>query len=227
MESSVVFESAIPSSPRRRSLRSAFLLPLLAAFAALASGPGATAQNLLANPDFDAPDGLNDWALNSGTWVLGADSGSCATSDAVHGTSAISGGTQYFFINSQQCIPVDPVATPVLYLAGMYKTTGNVFARLYLQYFSDSGCSSPSGFSGMVVGDASATWNRIGDAITLDPNAGSVQLFADNNVAVGGEPQFTAQWDRFYLGVEPQIFLDDFEFEGGSACHWSAVVGGS
>ena len=24
-----------------------------------------------------------------------------------------------------------------------------------------------------------------------------------------------------------KIFLDDFEFEGGSACHWSAVVGGS
>ena len=32
-------------------------------------------------------------------------------------------------MTSQDCILVDPVATPQLFLAGMYKTTAEVYAR--------------------------------------------------------------------------------------------------
>jgi hypothetical protein len=195
--------------------------------AVLAPARGARAQNLIDNPDFDAPAGLADWQGQAGTVVLGPDSGSCVTSGAANATSALSGGgSQYFFMVSSQCIPVDPVAHPAMQLAGMYKTTANVFARIYLQFFSDTGCTTPIGFSDFVVGGTSAAWKRIADSVLLDANAGSVYIWADGNPSIAGEPQFTMSWDRFYFGVEPVLFVDDFEFESGSSCHWSSVVGG-
>ncbi len=203
------------------------LVPSCLLVAVLVSAAGARAQNLLTNPDFDAPEGLADWQLQSGSLQLGADSGTCATSDAVDATSAPSGGgSQYFHMTSLQCIPVDPLATPELHLAGMYKATANVYARIYLQVFSDAGCSTPIGFSATVFGGTSVAWNRIADVVAIDANAASVVVNVDGNPANFGEPQFTMEWDRFYLGAAPEIFLDDFEFESGSACHWSAVVGG-
>lgn len=209
------------------TFRSALVPARLLLMAALVSAGAAQAQNLLTNPDFDAPGGLTGWTTQTGSFVLGADSGSCTSSGANDGTSGLSGGgDQNFWITSDQCIPVDPGANPGLLLAGMYRTTADVFARIYLQYFSDGACSAPIGFSPTVFGGTSAGWNRIAGVLTLDPGAGSVIVFADTILATSGGPQFAVQWDRFYLGVEPQIFRDDFEFESGSACHWSAVVGG-
>lgn len=211
---------------RRPLFRRALVLCAAVLLAVLAAPRPGGAQNLLANPDFDTPDGLSGWILQAGTWQSGADSGSCTTSGAIDGTSAISGSSQYFYVVPDQCIAVDPSATPELYLAAMYRTTANVFARLYLQFFSDGACATPIGWSSSVFGSTSANWNRIGDFLPLNPNAGSVSFHADNNPANVDEPQFTVQWDRFYLGVEPQLLLEDFEFEGGSACRWSSVVGG-
>ncbi len=203
------------------------ILPVLALAAGLVSATGMQAQNLLSNPDFDAPDGLVDWQIQTGTMELGADSGSCTTSGAVDATSGLSGGgSQYFLMTSSQCILVDPVTNPLMHLGAMYRTTAAVFARIYLQIFSDTSCSIPIGFSATLFGETSAGWNRLADEITIDANAASVLLFVDGNPQNAGEPQFTMQWDRFYFGVEPQLFLDDFEFESGSACRWSAVVGG-
>lgn len=221
-----MYEIRNPIRLRLPLFRRAFVLSAAVLLGALASARAGGAQNLLANPDFDTPDGLSGWSLQTGTWQLGADSGSCTTSGAIDGTSAISGSSQYFYVIPDQCIAVDPSVTPELYLAAMYRTTANVFARLYLQFFSDGACATPIGWSSSVFGSTSATWNRIGDFLPLNPNAGSVKFHADNNPATVGEPQFTAQWDRFYLGVEPQLLLEDFEFEGGSACRWSSVVGG-
>lgn len=189
-----------------------------------ASARTAPAQNLLTNPDFDSPAELDSWTTHTGNTVLGADSGSCTTSGAVDGLSGVSGSQQYFWMESEQCIVVDPVANPEMFLAGMYRTTGNVFARIYLARFSDTDCTTPIGFTSLVAGATSPEWNRIAGAVEIPGSTVAVQLMADNNVAILGAPQFTVQWDRFYVGFTPEIFVDDFEFESGSACHWSAVV---
>ncbi|MEI2811087.1 MAG: hypothetical protein V9F00_13090 [Nocardioides sp.] len=137
------------------------------------------------------------------------------------------GGDQNFWITSDQCIPVDPGATPELLLAGMYRTTADVFARIYLQYFSDGACLAPIGFSTTVFGGTSAGWNRIAGVVDTRPRRRLGHRFRRHHS--GHERRAGSSrcsGIAFYLGVEPQIFRDDFEFESGSACHWSAVVGG-
>ena len=189
------------------------------------SGP-AQAQNLLANPDFDGPGGLDLWTVQTGSMALGADSGSCTTSGAIAATSGLSGGgDQAFWITSQPCTLIDPVVTPVLHLAGMYRTTASIYSRVYLQMFSDTTCSTPIGFSSFVFGGSAPSWSRIAGAVTIDSATVSVLFFVENYPQTAGAPAFTVQWDRFYMGVLPEIFHDDFEFESGSSCRWSAVAG--
>ena len=181
------------------------------------------------NPDFDGPGGLDLWTVQTGSAVLGADSGSCTTSGAVDATSGLSfgGGDQLFWITSQQCILVDGVANPVMHLAGMYRTTANVFSRIYLQLFSDASCLAPVGFSvPLSLAELSAAWNRLAGTVAIDSATMAVRVWVETYVQTSGGPAFTVQWDRFYFGVLPEIFLDDFEFESGSACRWSAAVGG-
>jgi len=202
------------------------ILALLVILLCCPGGP-ARAQNLLTNPDFDGPGGLDSWGVQTGSMVLGADSGSCATSGAIDATSGLSGGgDQGFWITSLQCIVVDPVTTPVMQLAGMYKTTDSVYNRIYLQLFSDTSCSTPTGYSSFVFGGPAAAWNRIAGAVAIDSPTTSVRVFVETFLQTSGGPAFTVQWDRFYFGVVPEIFLDDFEFESASSCHWSNVVGG-
>jgi hypothetical protein len=190
------------------------------------SGP-AQAQNLLTNPDFDGPGGLDLWTVQTGSMVLGADSGSCTTSGAIDATSGLSGGgDQVFWITSQPCILVDPLVTPVMQLAAMYKTEATTYSRVYLQMFSDTTCSTPIGFSPFVFGGTAPAWSRIAGGVAIDSATLSVLFFAESYPQTAGAPDFTVQWDRFYMGVLPEILVDDFEFEGGSACHWSSVVNG-
>ena len=202
-------------------------LALLAVLFFCCPGGPAQAQNLLTNPDFDGPGGLDLWTVQTGSMVLGADSGSCTTSGAIDATSGLSGGgDQAFWITSQPCILIDPVVTPVMHLAGMYRTTATVYSRIYLQMFSDTTCSTPVGFSSFVFGGTAPAWSRIAGAVAIDSATVSVLFFAESYPQNAGAPAFTMQWDRFYLGVLPEIFHDDFEFESGSSCRWSSVVGG-
>lgn len=129
------------------------ILALLVILLCCPGGP-ARPQNLLTNPDFDGPGGLDFVGVQTGSMVLGADSGSCATSGAIDATSGLSGGgDQGFWITSLQCIVVDPVTTPVMQLAGMYRTTDSVYNRIYLQLFSDTSCSTPTGYSSLSSAD--------------------------------------------------------------------------
>ena len=203
-------------------------LALLAVLACCCPGGPAQAQNLLANPDFDGPGGLDLWTVQTGSMVLGADSGSCTTSGAIDATSGLTGGgDQAFWITSQQCTPIDPVVTPVIHLAGLHRSTATLFSRVYLQMFSDTTCSTPVGFSSFVFGSSASTWSRIAGAVAIDSATESVLFFAESYPQTAGAPAFTVQWDRFYMGVLPEIFHDDFEFESGSSCRWSAVAPGS
>ncbi len=207
-----------------RTAISTILALLAVLLSAVRSGP-AQAQNLLTNPDFDGPGGLDLWAVQTGSMVLGADSGSCTTSGAIDASSGLSGGgDQVFWITSLPCILVDPVATPVIQLAAMYKTTATIYSRIYLQMFSDTTCSTPVGFSSFVFGGTAPSWSRIAGGVAIDSATMSVLFFAESYPQTAGAPAFTVQWDRFYMGVLPEIFLDDFEFESGSSCRWSAVV---
>ena len=88
--------------------------PLFFLLALVAGASGA--QNLIANPDFD--NGLTGWQTSyGGAWSALADSGGCLLSSAAGGTSTLGGGGDPIMgLTSQQCIVVDPVATPTLYL---------------------------------------------------------------------------------------------------------------
>ena len=193
--------------------------------AMLASVRTAMAQNLLANPDFDAGLGLSSWQVGEGSVAAGADSGGCSLSEAMDGTSGLSGGGSQFFQVLSECIPVAAAANPVWNVGGMYKTTADVFARLTLSQYSDIACGTQTGFSETIFAESSASWNRVSGEVHVAANTLAVVLYVDANPAVVGAPQFTVQWDRFYLGLAPEVFRDGFEVESGSACHWSAISG--
>jgi len=199
------------------------VLCIFATVAPLAAAP-AGAQNLLTNGDFDSGLGLDSWNNGTGSWILGDDSGSCLLSDAAQGTSALASTDQFLSLYSTQCISVDPSATPTLQIGALYQTAASVWARLYLQFFSDAGCANHLGWSGFAFGSTSPEWTAVGGPIELDPTAVAVRVWADFNPMVAGIPQFTGALDRFYLGLLPQLLVDSFEAEGGSACHWSAVI---
>ncbi len=185
------------------------------------------AQNLISNPDFDAGLGLTSWVGTTGSWALDPDSGTCLLSDSAAGTSAIAGSDQFLGMYSQQCVPVDPVATPTLYLGGLYKTPASVWARLYLSFFSDGACTTFASWSEFAFGATSPTWRAILGPVSIPAGVGSVRVWADFNPMVAGLPQYTGSYDRIYLGAVPQLFADGFEAESGSACHWSDIVDGS
>lgn len=184
----------------------------------------AAAQNLLNNGSFDSVPGLSDWTSGPGTLALGPDSGSCLLSGAAEATSGATPSGEFFAMYSTQCVAVDPSATPTLHLGAMYRTTAPVYARLFLQSFTDAACASFEGYYTVAFGTSSATWTQIGSAVTFGPNTRSFYVTADFNPVASGSPPFTGTFDRFYLGLEPRIFVDDFEAEAGSACNWSAVV---
>ncbi|KAB2948826.1 MAG: hypothetical protein F9K18_15440 [Thermoanaerobaculia bacterium] len=197
-------------------------LPVAALLGALAFGGPAAAQNLLDNPDFDA--GSLSWQLQNGTRQLVADSGSCALSQAVEGTTALSGTLQVFGLVSETCVPVDGSAVAELQAGGMYRTGAETWSRIYLQLFSDAGCLGHLGWSSWVAGGTSAAWTRISGPIALTSDTRSVRLHIDNIPMVAGGPQFTVEWDRLYLGAAPELLVDGFETESGSACRWSTLV---
>lgn len=202
----------------------AFRTILLCAFATFVAGGATFAQNLLTNSDFDTGVGLDAWTWGPGSLALEGDSGSCLLSDAALATSAMAASNQYFAMYSTQCIPVDGVAIPTLQIGALYRTTAPVWARLFAQTFSDAACTQFLDFSGPVYGSTSAAWTAIGGAVTLDPLTLGVKFTADFNPMAADTPQFTGSFDRFYLGVLPQLLVDGFEAESGSACHWSQVV---
>ncbi len=199
-------------------------LMLLAAVVVGATAQPALAQNLLPNADFDSGLGLSDWQNAVGSAVVGPDSGSCVLSGAVDGESAASGGGSQFFHMISDCLALDGSAHPVAHLGGMYKTTANVWARLYLSQYDAADCNSAATFTSQIFGGTSAAWTRLSGPVALSANTVAVRFEADFNPAVAGIPQFLASWDRFYLGITPEIFVDDFEFESGSACHWSSIL---
>jgi hypothetical protein len=190
----------------------------------LASSHAAGAQNLLTNGNFDAGTGLADWTWGPGSLALGADAGSCLLSDSAAATSGPASSNEYFAMYSQQCITVDPTATPVLHVGALYRTTAQVWARVFLQMFTDSGCANFLGYGGGHFGATSANWNAIGGQVPIPPEVHSFHVTADFNPMVAGIPPFTGSFDRFYVGVLPQIFVDGFEAESGSACPWSNSV---
>jgi hypothetical protein len=202
---------------------------LIGVAATLGLATAAPAQNLLTtNPDFDAGLGLSDWAPATGSWASGPDSGSCALSDSAAGTSGVSGGgDQFLGINSEQCLPVDPAATPTLYLGALFSTPANVHARLYLTLYSDGACQTHAGFSPTIFATGPLGWTRLLGAVAIPGTVHSVVLASDFNPAEAEQPQYTGSYDRFYVGVAALLFADDFEAESGSACHWSAIVGGN
>ncbi|MFN7942814.1 MAG: hypothetical protein U0X73_14595 [Thermoanaerobaculia bacterium] len=201
------------------ALRAALLL-------LLGSSSLAIGQNLLTNSDFDAGLGLSSWIDHTGTWVLGSDATGCALSDAADGTSEMAASMQYLAIYSQECIDVDPVATPALYLGGLYKSAGAGYARLYLQYFAAAGCVGPTGWSDWVYGGDSPAWAPLLGAVAIPAGVAAVRVWGDFVPLTASAPQFTGAYDRLYLGATPLLFADDFEFGGGSACRWSSVAGG-
>lgn len=193
-------------------------------FAMLTAASATSAQNLLANGDFSAASGLADWTWGPGGVVHGADSGSCALSGAADASSGATPSNQFFAMYSTQCIEVDPVVTPTMHVAATYRTTAPVYARLHLQSFTDSACATFEGYYFGASGPTSAAWTAIGGTVTFGANTRSFVVAADFNPVAAGTPPFTGSFDNIYVGVAPQVFVDGFEAESGSACPWSNIV---
>ncbi|MBZ0090420.1 MAG: hypothetical protein K8H90_08595 [Thermoanaerobaculia bacterium] len=206
----------------KASMTSCFLL-----LASLTLTAPIHAQNLLANPEFDDGQGLGSWFTTAtGTWTLDADAGSCTQSNSALGTSAESGGgSQFLNMYSLDCIAVDPLATPTLYLGATYKTTAQVFARVTLQFFSQADCNGSVTFSSPVVGLTSPNWFTLLEGRPVPDTAASARVRVDFNPQAPGVPQYTAAIDRIYVGAGALIYADPFEADGGSACRWSASPG--
>ena len=83
-------------------------------------------QNLLTNPDFDDALGLGLWSTSvTGSWVLAADSRGLRAVERRGGDLGHSrGGSQYLAIFDEQCIPVDPGATPTLFVGATLPDDG-------------------------------------------------------------------------------------------------------
>ena len=187
--------------------------------AAVAGGPAA-AQNLLENPELDA--GTAGWQQQTGGLDLIADSGGCLSSQAIEATSAWTGSIEYVHFTSATCVAVDGSVVDRLEVGGMYRTEANVWARLYLQLFTDDACQQHFGWSAVVAGGTAPAWERISGPIALPAETRSVRFHVDDNPTVAGEPPFTVEWDRLYLGFVPELFVDGFETDAGSACRWSS-----
>ncbi len=196
----------------------------MALLAALATTGSVQAQNLLTNGDFDSGAGLGAWTWGPGSLALGSDSGGCLLSDAADATSTMAASSHYFAMYSTQCIPVDPLATPTLHLSALYRTSAPVSARLFLQSFTDAACADFEAYYDGDYGPMSAGWTAIGGPVSLAPTTQSFVVTADLLAMTVGQGPFTGSFDRFYVGVLPQIFVDGFETESGSACHWSSLV---
>jgi len=192
----------------------------------LAGGAAATfAQNLVANPEFDSLVSISPWVLHTGSWSVGPDATGCVLSGSASGTSATVGGGQYLAMYSE-CIPVDGATTPTLWLGELYQTGATVFARMYLDFWDDTTCGTTFlGFSGFVATAAGSGWQRLLGSVSVPAATQRVRFWIDFNPQVSGIPQYTAAVDQVYLGVEPLLFADGAEADGGSVCRWSAKLG--
>ncbi|MGE0639342.1 MAG: hypothetical protein AB7G12_06050 [Thermoanaerobaculia bacterium] len=195
-------------------------------FVAFGFASGSSAQNLLSNPAFDVGQGTDGWIVETGSVQLVADQAHCTTSQALEGTSGVSGGgNQFFFFETIGCIAIDSAVHPTIFLGGDYRTTANVYSRIYLTLFNDSGCQGGASFTPTVAGPSSPIWTRILGEVNLPNGVQGVRFSVDNIIAQIGEPQFTVEWDRLYLGFDGEIYSDSFEFESGSNCRWSSATG--
>lgn len=213
-------------SPRLSLARALGLRALtLFALTSVAVAP-ARAENLLANGEFDLPDGLSGWQVSLGALDLVADSGGCPSSDALAGSSAAGGGgIQFLTVVSSQCIAVDGAVESEIHLGAMYRTSAAVWARLDLRLHASADCSDAVTFAAPQFGSTSVGWNRIAGTVALPANTRSVRVQFGANPHSAGEPPFTVEWDRLYVGFEPEILVDGFELEGGSTCRWSSATG--
>lgn len=192
----------------------------------LAGGSAALAQNLVPNPEFDSLVDLSPWSTNStGTWSVGPDATGCLLSSSAAGTSAPSGGGSQFLNMVSDCFEVSGATTPTLWLSELYQSTAQVFARLTLQFFTDTACATPLTFSATVAAGNSATWRRLLGSVDVPPSTASARLFVDFNPQVAGVPQYTGSVDQVYVGTTALLFADGLETEGGSACRWSEKQG--
>jgi hypothetical protein len=107
-----------------------------------------------------------------------------------------------------------------LYLEVRYRAERPI--HLYLILYAGADCTTP--FIGELGPSfpASAQWSVAQRAITLTSlNVASVRysvLALDDP----GPSQFTAEFDRAYVGRVERVFSDNFE--GGSLCRWPAAV---
>lgn len=189
----------------------------------LAAGPKAEAENLLPNPSFDDGSDFTGWDVNgTGTWALGADSAGCDLSSAADGQSEPAGGGNPFLsMWGFDCLPVDPVTLPELWLGGWYKTSANVYFRLHAAFYSDPSCSSFLEYSPAVGALPTGDWNGLLGSVTVPATAASFRMIVDFNPQVAGLPPFTGSVDQLYAGPEPPLFANGFEAEFGSVCGWN------
>jgi hypothetical protein len=181
---------------------------------ALAFTPSSQAENLLlADPDFD--DGIGLWRPGATqTSTVATDADACPASFAFRGQSSGSGSPSVVRATGGDCIPSQ--AGDLLYLEARYRAEKPV--HLYLILYAGADCTTP--FFGELGPSfpASGPWSSARRAVEVTSTNVAAVRYSVLALDDPGPSQFSAEFDRAYLGRVERIFADGFE--GGSSCRW-------
>jgi hypothetical protein len=188
---------------------------------------GASAQNVIANPEFELVDGVDGWQMVFGAlWEpVVIDSDGCAESRAAFGISVVNpfpqpGAEQLFAVRAPGCLPVAPNQT--FYLDFVYNAPGVDSVRAFARAYPNATCAGNNlGFYQPLIVGESFGWTHVSlSADNVIPNTLSVSLAFDAWDAVN--ETFGLAFDRVYLGAAERIFSEDFEGQAATPCRWSS-----
>jgi hypothetical protein len=181
---------------------------------------GASAQNLLVNPDFDTD--LSGWS-GPGVWDVPDAFGSSSSGSATWINTFGAGGALYVM----QCVELVPwIEGYDLAGYGFVPSSqpGSGYTYLSVAFFSDAGCST------YITGFSSAQ-SSVLDAWTLlsltgwTPNgAASAQIAVANQKTSPGD--FQVWGDAIFFGRDPDVIFAD-GFQSGDTSEWTSSTDGS
>ncbi len=200
--------------PSRRALALALLF-------AAATATAASAQNLLANPDFDT--GIAGWTPFRGTasWDAATDLDDCLGSGALVGGNpgSFDGAFRIELRDMGTCVEVNPGELWFLTV----NLLPDVVASTELGFiaYTDATCTNGATYAPIAgYGPLTHQWLQFQLGATIQ--AGIDSLRADFRFADPAISSYQMVIDRVFLGRDQVLLIDDFEAAG--TCRWSSVA---
>jgi hypothetical protein len=200
--------------------RSGILVLSCVAMVALAA-TGASAQNMLVNPDFDT-DVTTGWS-GFGVWDPMDVFGSPTSGSATWINTWASGGAIYH----TQCVEVGPdfeaydLAGYALIPSGQ---PGTGYTHIHVAFYSDSGCVTQ--ITGWATADMSTldSWQYLNLTDWAPIGVVSARVGLVNQKTSAGD--FQVLHDSIHFGRSPEMLFAD-GFQSSDTSEWSNVVGGT